>query len=271
MRSCLYVGHVVHARLRPVAHRLRYSVFSILADLDELPDLDRSLRLLSLNRLNLFSLHERDHGDRKGALRAHIDGLLAGTAVDLGPGGRVQLLCYPRMLGFVFNPISVYFCETSAGELRAIIYEVSSTFGERRSYVLPVADSSGPIVHQESPKEMYVSPFNESDGHYSFHVRPPGAHVTVGILYRHDGEAVMRAHFAGERRALTDRALLGLACRLPFMTLKVVGAIHWEALKLWLKGLRMKSRRPNGKFAVSYGAGPREAAKSDHARLSSGT
>lgn len=257
MRSSLYDGHVVHARLTPRRHRLRYRVFCCLIDLAEIAELDARLRLFSVGRRNLFSFHESDHGDRAGGLAAHIRGLLANVGVGLGEAGRIRLLCYPRILGYAFNPLSTYFCETGEGQLAAIVYEVSNTFGERHSYVMPVIGEPGEPVFQQVEKAMYVSPFSDNDGTYSFHVRPPGETVAVGVLYRCQGEAVMRAHFAGERLALTDAALLRLAVAVPFMTLKVIAGIHWEALRLWLKGLQLRPRVPTGRYGVTFGQGPK--------------
>lgn len=248
IQSCLYVGDVVHRRFKPHRHRFRYRVFSLLLDLDEIDRLAARLRLFSRNRFNLFGFYDRDHGDGGATpIRQRIAALLrdAGIAVD---GGAITVLCYPRILGYVFNPLSVYFCHRRDGNLAAILYEVSNTFGQRHSYLIPVdGDGSGPI-HQACPKHLYVSPFFPVDGEYRFRVVPPGTppapQVAIGIDYR-DGEGSrLYAGFRGERRELTDRTLLAYAVRLPLMTVKVMAGIHWEALKLWLKGVPLV-RRPS--------------------------
>ncbi len=153
LASCLYVGEVVHQRVRPSRHRLRYRVFSALLDLDELPQLDRRLRLFGHNRLNIFSFLDRDHGDGTGApLRPWVEHHLERAGIELA-GGAIRLLCYPRLFGYVFNPLSVYFCHRADGALAAMIYEVNNTFGERHSYLIPVdgVDAVRPAARSGRP------------------------------------------------------------------------------------------------------------------------
>lgn len=251
--SAIYAGEVVHKRLRPRRHRLRYSVFSTLIDLSELPDLDRRLRLFSWNRFNLFSFHEADHGPgRAGGLEAHIRALLAERDLDIGRG-RIALLCYPRVLGYVFNPLSVYFCHDEESGLRAIVYEVSNTFQERCSYVVPVPGDAGSTIFQSCRKQLYVSPFLSHGGRYTFHIDPPGQRTAVGVTVREGGGPVLKAHFSGRRQPLTDGTLLRALVRYPLMTWKVIAAIHVEALKLWLKGLRTTARPKAVRYAVASG------------------
>lgn len=253
--SAIYVGTVTHKRLRPKRHQLRYRVFSFLLDLDEIDGLDRRHRLFSRNRFNLISFHDRDHGDRSGtSVRTQIEGLLA-TAGLGEASNRIMLLCYPRLLGFAFNPLSVYFCLDRNERLRAIVYEVSNTFGERHSYVIPAEACPDGTVHQETAKRLYVSPFNEVTGRYGFHVRVPGEEIAVGVLYRDAEGPLMKALFHGSRRPLGDGEMLRLALAQPFMTLKVIAGIHWEALRLWLKGLALTSRPPAARFSVTYRSG----------------
>lgn len=250
MRSAVYVGHVVHERLRPRRHRLSYRVFSLLLDLSELDSLTAELRLFSRGRFNLFSFHDSDHGDRSGgAIETHVRGLLAGSGIDT-LGGPIRLLAYPRVLGYVFNPLSVYFCHDPGERLRAVLYEVTNTFGERHSYLLPVAVEVGPI-EQSTAKRLYVSPFNGPHGDYRFRIRPPAGDVTVGILYRDAQGPLLKAHFHGERRPLDDRTLAWLALTHPAMTLKVIGGIHLEALRLWLKRVPVQRRPAAPRFAAT--------------------
>src|SRR6185312_8522802 len=174
--AALYVGNVMHARLKPMGHRFSYRVMSLLIDLDRLADADRQSPLFGVNRAALYSFHEADHGKRDGSsLRAYAQHCAAGHGIDL-TGGRVLLLCYPRLLGYTFNPLSVYFCYRADGELALLIYEVRNTFGDIHPYVLPVtsSDISAAGVRQRQDKLFYVSPFIEMAMRYHFHVLPPG-------------------------------------------------------------------------------------------------
>lgn len=238
--SAIYAGQVAHRR--PGKHRLRYRVFMLALDLDELPALSQRLRLFSHNRFNLLALHDRDHGERSGArLRPQIETKLrqAGIAWD---GGRIVLLTMPRLLNYAFNPLSVYFCYRPGGELAALVHEVSNTFGERHFYALPAA-SAGGKVRQSCDKQFFVSPFLESDLRYEFEVTPPGERAIVAMIVKRGGEVALTASFAGERRALSDANLLRAWAGNPLMTFKVIAGIHWEALKMWAKGVRYLGRR----------------------------
>ncbi|MGV8856127.1 MAG: DUF1365 domain-containing protein [Devosia sp.] len=241
--GAVYVGEVVHKRARPKRHALRYRVFSMLVDLDQLAALDEKLRLFSLNRLNLVSLVTRDFGARDGSsIAAFIRAKAA--AAGAGPIARIRMLAYPRLLGFAFNPITVYFCDDAEGATRFLAYEVSNTFGEYHFYQAAIGDQ-GPEIHHEAKKAFFVSPFNTLEGSYRFSIRPPTAEVFVGITLSTDEGGILTAYFEGERRPLTDSTLLKLLLAYPFMTAKVVAGIHWEALLLWLKGmpLTLKLRR----------------------------
>lgn len=250
-RSGLYHGTVTHRRLRPRAHALSYRVFSLLLDLDELPALDAELKLFSRNRINLFSFHDGDHGEGgAGDLRGAVARLLRDADIDIA-GGRVLLLCYPRILGFVFNPLSVFYCHRANGHLAAVIYEVSNTFGERHSYLIRVEEPLAPVVRQSCAKAFYVSPFNDVSGHYDFRLVPPADKVAVAIDQHDSVGLVLQAAFAGMRQELGDRALLAAFFRYPLMTVKIIAGIHWEALKLWIKGNPLYKRPAAPKNSLS--------------------
>ncbi|SDD89997.1 DUF1365 domain-containing protein [Rhodospira trueperi] len=258
--SALYAGAVLHRRLKPKRHRLDYRVFSLLLDLDELPALDRDLRWFGHNRFAPLSFHDRDHGPGDGRpLRAWIESELATGGIDLG-GGPIRVLCYPRLWGYVFNPLTVYFCHHKDGRLGAILHQVSNTFGERHCYLIPVdaAEAAGKLVRQTCDKEFYVSPFMPMETTYHFRIRPPDEKVAVAIQQTDTEGTVLHASFTGRRRPLTDRTLRAAVTRHPLMTLKVMAGIHWEALWLWLKGLRIVPRGPAPSHLVTV-VRPREA------------
>lgn len=249
--SGLYVGEVVHQRFAPRRHRLKYRIFQLAIDLDAAPTLAKQLKLFSYNGFNLFSLHDRDHGEgRVEPLRAHVERTLADGGVNTKIG-RILLLAMPRVLGFVFNPLSVYYCYDRQGALAAMLYEVSNTFGERHSYLIP-AEAAADTVRQSCDKDFFVSPFMDMDMRYEFSLSQPRERVAVRIWGRDlAGAPLIFASFAGERRDLTDAALVWAALNFPLMTLGVVAAIHWEALCIWLKGIGLRRRPPLPKKNVS--------------------
>jgi len=250
VESALYIGSVMHRRVTPRRHRLRYRAFWMLIDLDTVDALDRRLALFSRNGFNLFSFHDADHGDGKTEpLRDYVERTLSAHGIEI-PGGRIALLCMPRILGYVFNPISIYFCYRADGSLAALLYEVRNTFGQMHSYLLPVTGET-PVVHQHCAKQFYVSPFLDMDMTYDFRVAPPGQHISVVVAAHDRRGAVLVASLVGERRAMSDRALTAIFFSLPFMTLKVMVAIHWEALKIWWKGMRLYPRPPAPRHAVT--------------------
>lgn len=240
--SGLYRGVVAHARLRPRAHRLRYRIFMTLLDLDALPDLGRRLKLFGHNRPGLIAFHDKDHLQGTGDLRAEVRALLDRAGLD--SGGAVRVLCMPRVLGFVFNPISVYFCHDSGGGLEAMLYEVNNTFGQRHAYLIPVADRDGGMIRQSCDKAFHVSPFMDMAMRYHFKVAEPGDDVLL-VVDAHDAEGPMIAtSFRGARAELSDAAILKAVLAHPLLSLAVLAGIHWEAVKLLLKGLRLKPNPP---------------------------
>ncbi|MEL7228490.1 MAG: DUF1365 domain-containing protein, partial [Pseudomonadota bacterium] len=187
-RGSLYHGEVIHARLRPVAHKLRYRVFSMMMDVDRLEEEAARLRLFSLERFNLFSLYSRQHGhrDKNGDGRA-LSKFAWGQVAKLGltqEVERITMLFYPRLLGFAFNPLTVYFCLDHDGAPRAMIYEVRNTFGEDVTYVLKAGAPRGRAWTHGIDKSFYVSPFNVVEGDYTFHVTRPDEDMTVGVALK---------------------------------------------------------------------------------------
>ena len=249
--SGLYAGTVTHRRLRPKPHRLRYRVFSLLLDIDDIPALCGRLRLLSHRRFNLFSFDERDHADGTGRpLRDWAESHLAAAGIDLD-GGPIRLLAMPRVLGYGFNPISVWFCYRREGGLAALLHEVHNTFGERHTYLIPVAPDGETAITQGCAKVFHVSPFMAMDMRYDFRVHAPDQQLSLVIRSSDADGPMLVAALSARREELTDGALLRAFLRTPLLTLKVIGGIHWEALRLWVKGMRVHARSPAPAHAVS--------------------
>ena len=239
--SAIYNGTVTHQRLRPVRHKLRYRIFMMLLDLDELPAIARRLRLFSHDRHNVFAFFDSDHGaGLPGGLRAWLEIQLQSAGL-LESCGAIRVLCMPRILGHVFNPISVFFCHRPDGSPLAMLYEVNNTFGERHSYLIPVTDSAWP-VRQSCDKHFYVSPFMPMDMIYRFRVGQPDRHISLGINASAKDGPIIATAFAGTASPITDRTLLRAFLRMPLLGLKVLAAIHFEALKLWFRGLKILPR-----------------------------
>lgn len=252
LRSCAFVGEVVHKRLMPRRHAFAYRVFAFCLDVDELDRLSSSLRLFSYNRWNLLSFHDADHAAGTGEpVGTHAREVL--RASGLGAfGARIELVCYPRLLGYVFNPLSVYFAYDADDRLGAIIYEVSNTLKERKSYVIPIdSPPEHGVVAQACDKSMYVSPFTAPEAGYSFRVVPPSERILVGVDLREQGQAVLKTYFKGSRLSLSDKTLAGLLLRYPLMTFKVIAAIHIEALRLWMKGVPLKPYHASPRYSFT--------------------
>lgn len=244
----LYTGWISHQRLRPVRHRLRYRSYALLLNLDTLADTLRPLRWLSLNRFNLLSFHEADHGDgRATGLAGWVRQRL--REAGLPDDGPVRLLAMPRVLGHGFNPLSVYFCHDARQRLRAVLYEVHNTFGERHGYLVEVPpDAPGGVALQHRvAKDFHVSPFMDLDMRYHFRLLAPDAAHEEGC-YRltiavHDAQGpVLVAHQQARPKPLADGPLMQAFLSHPLLTLKVVAGIHWEALKLWRRGVAVRHK-----------------------------
>jgi DUF1365 family protein len=238
--SALYRGRVSHVRLRPIRHRLSYRIFMMLLDLDELPALARRTCVFGHNRAGLVSFFERDHGDGSAlSLKEQIAAKAEAAQCGDLSGGKIYALCMPRVLGYVFNPLTLYFCSDRAGLMRAIVYEVNNTFGERHFYTLSV-DGEGRI-RQDCAKGFRVSPFMDMNLRYRFSIERPGERIGVNIIVSDAKGPVLTATFSGARRALNSAAIVRELLLHPAMTFKVIAGIHWEALLIWLK-LRRASR-----------------------------
>jgi len=231
----LLLGKVMHRRLRPVANRFVYGVFFLRIPLSRL----ESMRgpLLSINRWNLLSFDYRDHGARDGSHPLDwIRRLLAREGLGAADG-EIWLQCFPRVCGYVFNPVSFWFCEDRAGRTRAVLAEVNNTFGEHHCYLLAHADAR-PIASGEAleaRKVFHVSPFCTQRGGYRFRFLTQDAQRIARIDYADETGPLLITSLAGRGAPLGSRAILGALLRHPLMTFGVIARIHWQALRLWAK------------------------------------
>ena len=240
MSSAIYTGIVTHVRWKPFVHRLRFGLFSMLLDLEEIDHLTR-IPFFSRNRFNLVSFHDGDFGPRDGSdLRIWLTGEMAAAGIA-GEPGRIRLLSLPRILGYQFNPLTVWFVDDDAGELRWILYEIHNTFGESHSHLVELSGSDR--FEHGFAKELFVSPFFDVDGAYRVRIKRPDDTLSIVIDYETEGTKAMTATLRGERSPFTGRDLLSAVIRYPLVTLKVIAGIQWEAAKLWVKGARYR-RRP---------------------------
>jgi uncharacterized protein len=238
--AAFYIGKVLHARLRPVPHRFVYRLFMLLIDLDRMEAAGRLSRFLSIGRFNLFSFHEGDHlpvHESREPLAGRVRDLFARDGIDAS-GCRIQLLCLPRVLGYAFNPIAVFYAITEEGGLAGTIYEVRNTFGERHSYIAAASDKTTPYRH-DTLKQFHVSPFLPMNLSYRFSVAPPADTLRFRILESDDDGPLLSAGFSGRYLELGDFTALRVFFGLPLATLKVILGIHYEALRLYIKGLRV--------------------------------
>jgi hypothetical protein len=249
--AALYVGRTVHQRFAPRPHRFSYGIFQILLDVDRLEEAAAGLKLFRLGKFGLFSFDAADHGARDGApLRSWVEDKLADAGLSV-TAYTIRLLTFPRLLGFVFNPLSIFFVHGPDERLEAVIYEVNNTFGQTHAYVTPATGEGD--ERQEVDKAFFVSPFYGVEGGYRFRLSPPGKSFDLVIGKQLAGETDFVATLSASRRPLTDGALMKLFFAMPLMTLGVVVAIHWEALRLWFKGAHFYSRPPGPRAGASVG------------------
>jgi DUF1365 family protein len=246
--SALYEGTVRHTRLSPFHHTFSYRVFYGLFDIDRLDQLDRDLRWFSVGRFNLLSFDPGVHGPADGGpLRPWVESVLHDAGIEL-EGGAIHLLAFPRILGYVFNPISVWYCHDRSDQLVAVIYEVRNTFGDRHCYVVPVKEDS---LRHDFDKRLHVSPFNGMEQEYRFSLSPPGSRISISIDLHDEEGRLLRAGMALSRIPFTDANVWRLFWTHPLLTMKVITAIHWQALKLKLKGATFYPRPQPAEDAIT--------------------
>jgi len=243
--ASVYRAEVMHRRLFDTVYRFRYRVFSLLLDIDAIDEVAASSRLFSRNGFNLLSFHDRDHlPDGETDLRGWANRVLAGGGIDAA-GLRIRLLCFPRVLGWGFNPLSLWYCETPQGRPAAVIAEVRNTFGERHCYLLkPGALAADWPLRDSHAKDFHVSPFIDMQARYEFRLSQPATRLSVVIREFRNDRLMLVATQTGEQHRFTTRELALQSLRVPFQTLKVIVAIHWHALKIWLQGGRFHRKPP---------------------------
>ena len=241
MESCIYKGFITHRRFTPLRHFFSYKTFSILFDLDELEELNKKISFFSLNGFNLFSFYNKDHGERDGSdLKKWAQETFRKYNLSFKIS-KIKLLCFPRIFGYVFNPLSVFYCYEGK-ELKAILYEVKNTFNEQHTYIFLV-DGKSKIISQNCNKKFYVSPFKEMETFYNFRLSDPDENLKILIKQTNSlKEKVLVACQVGKKQALSTRELLINFFTHPLMTFKIITAIHFEALRLWKKGAIFQKR-----------------------------
>jgi DUF1365 family protein len=245
-QSAIYECTVMHQRLSPKRHGFSYGVFYLWLDLDELPQWDRALHFLSRNRFNLFSFYDEDHlGGSAKDLKQGVMGKMAEEGVDVSRVAAVRMLAFPRVLGYIFNPVTFYFAYAVDGQVVAAMVQVTNTFREQKLYVVKEAGAGGGW-RLVTPKAFYVSPFSELDLKFDFQLREPNEGLRIGVDdLDAGGEKVLVSLLTGKRQELSDGHLLKCALTYPLLTLKVIFLIHWQAFRLWLKKLPVHRKAAN--------------------------
>ena len=242
INSSIYNGSVIHKRFKPKKHFFKYRVFSLFLDLSELKELNNKLNFFSLNKFNLISFYEKDHGERDGSsLLKWVKNNLRRNNISTD-NIKVKLLCYPRILGYVFNPLSIFFIYDNNESLVSILYEVKNTFGEQHTYVFKIGGENK-LIQNNCSKKFHVSPFIEMDCNYFFRILNPGDKLSV-IIDQYDQQGkILFASQDGIRSDLTNKNLMNSYLRHPLMTFKIISAIHFEAFKLWIKGIKFVKKK----------------------------
>jgi len=240
--SCIYSGFITHRRFKPKRHFFTYKTFSLLIDLNEIENLAKKIKFFSYNKFNILSFYDADHGPRDGSSIINwAKNSLSKAKINIG-SGKIKLLCYPRFFGYVFNPLSIFYCYDEDSNLKAILYEVKNTFNEQHTYVFPVPSYSNLILHK-CDKKFYVSPFMEMKTFYNFRLLKPGKNLNVFIKQGDAKGTLLTACQVGKRIEMSSKNLFFEFSTHPLMSFKIIGAIHFEAFRLWLKGVKYVKRK----------------------------
>ena len=250
MTSSIYNGTVIHKRFKPKIHFFKYRVFSLLIDLSELKLLDQKISFFSYNSFNLISFFDKDHGDRDGSsLIEWVKKNLKENKI-ISENIKIKLLCYPRIFGYVFNPLSIFYVYDKNEELISILYEVKNTFGEQHTYIFKVENNN--LLQHNCEKKFHVSPFIEMDCNYFFRILKPTEKISVIIDQYQSNEKILYASQDGIRRDFTSSELIRSYLKHPLMTFKIIIAIHFEAFKLWTKGIRYIKKKLKIKNNITF-------------------
>ena len=241
--SKIYVGKVIHRRFKPKNHYFKYRVFSLLIDLDDLNEIDNKIKLFSYNKFNIISFFDKDHGDRDGtSLKNWVKKKLENIGVD-NKEIKIKLFCYPRILGYVFNPLSVFFVYDKYDKIISLFYEVKNTFGEQHTYIFKAEDNE--TLRNSCIKKFHVSPFIDMECNYKFRVNKPSDKISVIIDQSDNDGKLLFASQDGTAKEFSNKNLFVSYIFHPLMTFKVIVAIHYEAFKLWLKGIKFIKKKIN--------------------------
>ena len=249
--SCIYSGQVIHKRFKPKVHFFKYKVFSLLIDLSEIHLISKKILFFSYNKFNLISFFDKDHGDRDGSnLEEWVIKNLKTHNISV-ENIKIKLLCYPRIFGYVFNPLSIFFVYNNKNSLISILYEVKNTFGEQHTYVSKV-ENREKIIENNCKKRFFVSPFMDLESSYYFKILYPGNKLSVVIDQRDEEGKLLYASQDGDRVDFTSKNLIFSYLKHPLMTLKIITAIHFEALRLWVKGIRLVKKKIKIKNNITF-------------------
>ena len=237
INSSIYNGQVIHKRFKPKVHSFRYDVFSLLIDLSELETLDKQVNFFSYNKFNWISFYDKDHGDRDGSsLINWVQKNLRKNNIST-ENIKIKILCYPRIFGFVFNPLSVFYVYNSNENLISILYGVKNTFGEQHTYIFRIEKDAN-LIQNNCSKKFHVSPFIQMNCNYFFRLLKPGNKISVIIDQYEDEDKILYASQDGIRTDFNTKYLVKSFLNHPLMTFKIIIAIHYEAFKLWSKGIK---------------------------------
>ena len=250
IKNKILVGKVVHKRISPIRHKLAYRVFALMLNCDEFHDLSKKTGLLSYNKFNIFSIYDKDHGNGK-PIRDFLEEIKNNVQTK-EPITHFSMIAYPRVFGYVFNPITIYLGYSKKKQIELVIYEVNNTFGQRVIYVIPAAYNTGEIIYQKCDKKLFISPFNNDDGVYTFHIRNNPNLFQIGINLHEKNQPLLIAHFTGQKIDYSNLNLLLSLTKNLFLTFKVIFAIHYEALKLFFKGMSFKKKPQAPKLQICY-------------------